>query len=202
MPYSLCRTMLFSKTKPDVRRMVAAEHGGAGLERRVVTDGDVARAVEQLEEPPGPQRPPTSTNRLLRIAMRRVCWLGWLSSRPRMLMPAPACRTTLLAKVTSSTTDQGAPPSWLRTVNRIAKPFCACGQLCSNRLPSTSTRRAFFSSKRFFTVHAVPSNAGCSLLQRSGLAKWLRVDSMSAGTRSWIDGSAPPNMTFSPAASR
>ena len=36
----------------------------------------------------------------------------------------------------------------------------------------------------------------------SGLARWFRRISMSEGTRSAIDGSAPPNITFSPAASR
>ena len=75
-------------------------------------------------------------------------------------MPAATWRTRLFENVTSSIVDHGAPPSWLRTVKRIEKPFCACGQLYSNRLPSTSTRRAFFSSKRFLTVHSTPSNVG------------------------------------------
>jgi hypothetical protein len=56
-----------------------------------------------------PQRgPPTSTNRLGLITMRFVGWLGLLLSRPWMMTPEVEPRTTLLAKVTSSTTDHGA----------------------------------------------------------------------------------------------
>ena len=117
-------------------------------------------------------------------------------------MPAATWRTTLFVNVTSSTTDQGAPPSWLRTVKRIANPFCACGQLYSSKLPSTRTRRAFLSSKRFLTAHSTPSNEGSSFFQRNGFAMWFRTTSMSAGTRPGIDGSPPPNMMFSPEASR
>ena len=43
------------------------------------------------------------------------------------------------------------------------------------------TRRAFFSSKRFLTVHSVPSKLGSSFFQRSGFAKWLWTISMSDG---------------------
>ena len=66
-------------------------------------------------------------------------------------------RTMLLANVTSSTVDHGAAPSWLRTVKSTAKPFCDWSQLPSRRLPSMTTRRAFLSSSRFFTAHALPS---------------------------------------------
>src|SRR6266851_5601215 len=133
-----------------------------------------------------PQRaPPMSSNRLLRTAMRRVCPLpeAWLSSRPRMLIADAAERTTLPAKVTSSTTDQGAVPSWLRTVKRMAKPFCPWTQLCSNKLSWMRTRRAFFSSKRFLTVQGVPAYAGSPSLQESGFTKRLPLISMSEGIR-------------------
>jgi methyl-accepting chemotaxis protein len=44
-----------------------------------------------------------------------------------------------------------------RTVNTMAKPACAACQLFSNTFPSIVTRRAIFSSKRFFTYHREPS---------------------------------------------
>ena len=56
--------------------------------------------------------------------------------------------------------------------------------------------------EQVFTVQATPSNSRSPLLQASGFAIWLRSTSMSSGTRSGIAGSAPPNNTFSPAASR
>jgi hypothetical protein len=74
-----------------------------------------------------------------------------------MFTPPAACRTTLFANSTSSTTAHGAWPPSLRTVNSTAKPTCPIPQLCSSRFPSISTRRAFFSSSRFFTVHGVPA---------------------------------------------
>ena len=46
-----------------------------------------------------PHLPPTSRNTLLRIVIRCVCWLGWLSSRPSTLMPALTCRTRLFENV-------------------------------------------------------------------------------------------------------
>src|SRR6185295_8305705 len=94
--------------------------------------------------------------------------------------------------VTSSTVHHGALPSWFRTVKRMANPFWSCRQLYSRRLPSASTRRAFFSSKRFLTDHGLPPYVGCPIFQDSGLKKWLRRISISEGTRSGIDGSAPP----------
>ena len=66
-------------------------------------------------------------------------------------------RSRLLIIVTSCTADHGAVPDWLRTVKRMPVPFCAWTQLFSNRLPSISTRRAFFSSKRFFTAQGMPA---------------------------------------------
>src|SRR5258706_220301 len=84
----------------------------------------------------------------------------------------------------------------------MANPFCAAGQLYSNTLPSTRTRSAFFSSKRFFTVQAVPAYVGSSAFHESGFTKWLCRISMSDGTRSAVEGSAPPKSRFSPAASR
>ena len=44
-----------------------------------------------------------------------------------------------------------------------AYPGCAARQLFSIRLESTFTRRAFFSSKTFFTCHSVPSAGGVPL---------------------------------------
>ena len=114
------------------------------------------RIWNRVPEPPH-CLPPISVNRLFLMVMRCRFWLGRMSSLPRMLMPEPDWRTTLLVNVTSSTVDHGAPPSWLRTVNSTAKPFCDCIQLRSSRLPSMTTRRAFFSSSRFFTLHALPS---------------------------------------------
>jgi hypothetical protein len=76
----------------------------------------------------------------------------------------------------------------------IAMPVCASAQLFSNTLPSTSVRRALFNSNRFLTVHT-PFHDGF-------LKKWFRRMVMSEGTRFGIPGSLPPNMMFSPAASR
>ena len=107
-----------------------------------------------------PQRgPPMSSKTLLAIRMRpaRPPPPGWLVSRPRMLIPLPAPATTLSENVTSSTTTHGAFPSSSRTVRTMAKPRCDAAQPFSKRLPETFTRRAFFSSKRFFTAHVEPS---------------------------------------------
>ena len=65
-----------------------------------------------------------------------------------------------------------------------------------------STRRAFFSSRMYFTVQRVPAYAGSPGFQDSDLAKRLRRISMSDGTRPGILGAAPPKSRFSPAASR
>ena len=96
-------------------------------------------------------------------------------------MPAPVWRTTLFWNVTSSTVDHGAPPSWLRTVKSTAKPFWESRQLPSSRLPSMSTRRAFFSSSRFFTDHVLPSYPGSPAFHARGFARWFRRISMSEG---------------------
>ena len=74
-----------------------------------------------------------------------------MSSLDQLIAEAVALRM-LFTKVTSSTTDHGAAPSWLRTVNSTAKPFCAAAQLCSRTLPSMWTRRAFLSSRMFLTA--------------------------------------------------
>ena len=58
-----------------------------------------------------------------------------------------------------------------------------------------STRRAFLSSSKFFTVQLCDRHD-------SGLKKVLPVISMSDGTRPETEGSEPPNITFSPAPSR
>src|SRR3954469_7817461 len=93
----------------------------------------------------------------MRIA--RVCCVGCGESWPEMLIAADVFRTTLWANSTSSTTHHGQPPPWLRGVNSTAYPGCAAFQLFSIRFHSTRTRRAFFSSKRFFTCHTVGSAA-------------------------------------------
>ena len=45
------------------------------------------------------------------------------------------------------------PPFWFTDFQTMAKPSCASAQLFSRMFPSASTRCAFLSSKRFFTVH-------------------------------------------------
>src|SRR5215475_13824467 len=105
------------------------------------------------------------------------------------------CCTTLLVNVTRCTTVHGAVPPWLRGVNSTEYPACAAAQLYSMTLPSTVTSWAFFSSNRFLTTQLCVRHA-------SGLARWFPVKVIFEGTRPTIDGSAPPNMTFSPAASR
>src|SRR5215218_7034746 len=77
------------------------------------------------------------------------------------MLNAPATfLTTLCANVTSSTTHQVQFPPWFRGVNNTAYPGCAAFQLFSIRLYSMRTRRAFFSSKMFFTSHCVPVAGG------------------------------------------
>ena len=203
MPYSLWITMLLANTKPGCGRPSATMIGPrcSAVLCSMTSPLTPSRIWKRRPEPP--QRgPPMSSKRLLAMSRRALGRLGRTSSRPSRLTPAPACRTTLLTNVTSSTVDHGARPSWLRTVKTIAKPLWAWAQARSKRLPSISTRRAFFSSNRFLTAHAAPANSGSPIFQASGLAKWLRRISMSDGTRSAMAGSAPPNITFSPAASR
>src|SRR5262249_33482683 len=102
--------------------------------------------------------PSISSIRLFRI---RIRWDGKLTpaslSGPDMLNPLPECRTLLLVKVTSATTDQGEPPLWLRGVNTIAKPAWASAQLYSKTFESTKTRCAFFNSSRFLTDQWMPA---------------------------------------------
>ena len=62
-------------------------------------------------------------------------------------------------------------------------------------LPSMRTVSAFFSSMRFLTVHAC-------VIHAIGLVMRLRRIVMLVGTRFGMLGSLPPNMMFSPAASR
>src|SRR5687768_5180793 len=77
-----------------------------------------------------------------------------------MLNPPETLRMTFWLKSTCSTMHQGHWPSWLRGVNRIEYPAWAASQLFSNRLFSTRTRRAFFSSNRFLTCQRVPDTGG------------------------------------------
>ena len=83
---------------------------------------------------------------------------------PAVLMPTLARRIMFFLNVISRTVDQGAVPSWLADFMTIAAPSCAAVQIFSKTLPSTSTRWAFFNSKRFLTVHELP-------FQDSGLKK-------------------------------
>ena len=109
----------------------------------------------------------------------------------------------LCVNVTSSTVDHGEPPLWLRGVNTMANPsWSPCFQLSSKTLPSISTRRAFFSSKRFLTTQGVRAYVGSPMRHDSGRAKRFPRISMSDATRFGIVGSAPPNMTPIPAPSR
>src|SRR4051794_36396560 len=64
------------------------------------------------------------------------------------------------------------------------------------------TRRAFFNSKMFFTVHGTPAYAGSALRHAIGFENWFRRTVISDGTSPGMLGSDPPNSTFSPAASR
>ena len=119
--------------------------------------------------------------------------LGWPSSWPSRFTPRPTRRTRFPVKRTSRTVDHGAPPSWLRTVKRIAAPFCASTQLFSRTLSSMRTLRALLSSSRFLTVQRPRQATGFRI-------RLCRIE-MSLGTRPGIAGSAPPNITFSPAPS-
>src|SRR6476620_8207635 len=89
--------------------------------------------------------------KLFEILIRAARCEGCRLSLPRRLIAAGLFLRMLFVNVTSSIVDQGAFPSWLRTVNRIADPAWASTQLFSKTLPSTITRRALFNSKRFFT---------------------------------------------------
>src|SRR5262245_26693499 len=110
-------------------------------------------------------------------------------------MPAALCLTTFCSNVICSTWHHGQRPSWLRTVNRTAYPDCPPCQLYWNVLRATVTRRAFLNSIRFLTTHFSDRHAVC-------FAKSLSVIVISLGTRFGTDGSAPPNIRFSAAASR
>ena len=55
----------------------------------------------------------------------------------------------------------------------MAKPFCALTQLFSKTLPSTSTRRAFFSSKMFFTDQGILSKLASAGNHRSWLDQMI-----------------------------
>ncbi len=159
-PYSFCSTMLSWNTSPLLGPMSATRMLPECRAVLCSTITPVAPARTWMKMP-DPARPgsPTSRNRLWAMLTNRVRPLrvGDPSSSPRMFTPEVARRTTLRVKITSSTTAQGVESSTVRTVSRMAKPFCAAAQLFSNRFPSTSTRRAFFSSNRFLTDHGVPS---------------------------------------------
>ena len=75
-------------------------------------------------------------------------------------MPAATLRTMLYSKRTCSTTHQVQAPLELRGVSTIAKPGCDSFQWFSKTLSSTTTLRAFFSSKMFLTDQTVPALVG------------------------------------------
>src|SRR3954470_12573782 len=108
----------------------------------------------------------------------------------------------LCDNVTYSTLAHGIVPYSVRTVSCTAIPACAIGQQFSITLPSNVTYLAFFSSKLFFTTHAVPAYVGSSFFQESGLKIWLCLMTMFDGIMLAIDVRDPPNMMFSPDASR
>src|ERR1051326_4550478 len=94
--------------------------------------------------------------KLFEILIRAARCEGWRLSFPSRLIADGLLFRTLLVKVRWSMVDQGALPSWLRTVNRMAEPACAPTHLFSKPLPSIVTRRALFSSNRFFTDQCRP----------------------------------------------
>src|SRR6266513_4671964 len=121
-------------------------------------------------EPPLLAKAPMSYSTLFWTRTRCSCWLELLLSHPSMWIPAVVWRTMLWVNVTSRTSDQGAPPFWLRGVKTMANPsWSACFQLFSKMLPSMRTRWAFFSSKIFLTIHGVPAYAGSPTRQASCL---------------------------------
>src|SRR3954464_8256459 len=89
-------------------------------------------------------------------------------------IPLAASRTMLLLNVTYSVTHQVHRPSWFTDFSTIAVPFWPDVHTRSNVLPSTRTRRAFFSSKAFFA--ATPDD-----FHESRLVLRLRRISMSDG---------------------
>src|SRR5436190_11042930 len=104
----------------------------------------------------------------------------------------------LCDNVTFSTTAHGIVPYSVRTVSCTAIPACAIGQQFSITLPSNVTFFAFFSSKLFFTSHAVPAYRGSLAFQERGLKIWFLLMIISDGIMLAIDVRDPPNMMFSP----
>src|SRR6266850_4217848 len=93
----------------------------------------------------------------------------------------------LLVMVTSST-GQLHVPHWLRVVSTRELAPCApkaafqsIQQFCKT-LPSISTRRAFFNSKRFLIVQCCPANVGSPTRQEYGFSSRLPRISTSATT--------------------
>src|SRR2546429_5861672 len=92
-----------------------------------------------------------------------------------MFRPLGVLMILLYRTVTFCVTDHGAVPLSFCDLNTSANPSCASTQLFSNTLPSTSTRCAFLTSNRFFTVHT-PRHA-------NGLKKPLWRISQSEGIK-------------------
>src|SRR6266853_6924777 len=95
-------------------------------------------------------------------------------------------------------------PPWFLGVNKMENPTCENPpHEYSKIFPSTRTRTAFLSSRRFLTINglppAPPTNPGCPFSQIKGLKKWLCRISISVGE---VNDPPPPNRIFSPEASR
>src|SRR4030095_12521791 len=104
--------------------------------------------------------------------------------------------------VTSAQVLQVAVPYCFVASNKTATPVWAARQEFSNKFPSIKTRWPFLISSRFLIAHARPAYDGDPSRHVNGLLKWLRLITISEGTSPVIGESVPPNMTFSPAASR
>src|SRR5204863_5445730 len=123
-----------------------------------------------------PHRVFTSDSTLLRIVMFSVCWLGARLSYPQILNAAATCRMMLFCTTTSRITLHGAVLLWFRGTITMAYPCWPEAQLFSIVLPSITTRCAFLSSTRFFTVH------DCDIHAVFFVIRFLRIV-MSLGTR-------------------
>src|SRR4029450_1709980 len=77
-----------------------------------------------------------------------------------MFTPPETLRTRFHSNLRVSTMHQEQTPPELRGVRTIDQPGCDSFQWFSNTLSSTTTLRAFFSSKRFFTDQTVPALVG------------------------------------------
>ena len=109
-------------------------------------------------------------------------------------MPLAAFRTRLPSKRTCSTTHHGHAPWEFLGVNTIAQPDCDSCQWFSKTLFWTSTLRAFFNSKRFFTVHRLAAVGGVPIVPAAPVS----MNSVVATTQysPCAPGSAAVNQVF------